>query len=207
MLREPSVPGVPDVPQVSSAGFDRREPLHVRAPCHGKSSAVRSTPEWQSHDFAEAISGPASWRLDRERRRPRPRLGARRLHGSRKAPSAISPAGRLVVERRQRLAASTWPGAASCGIRKIPDAPRLFFRVDVGHRRIGRAQIDAHDVAAGRPSRPTDPARGDLSPRLQSSRVLANAEFQLPASVGFGATHHSSKTPSSVIRDWNRTGT
>ena len=88
---------------------------------------------------------------------------------------------------------------------KRAQLPRQLLHVDERGRRVRGSEVDAYDVAARRFTIRRIPiaAHGSFSsPR--SSRTL-NSSFHRLSDVVL--THHSSSTPSSVIRDWNFTGT
>ena len=110
---------------------------------------MRSTPEWQSHDLAESISRPGTNVPWSRAKNPTAYDGSVASQGQRSRPGGQLGRRRLVVERRQRFAGLDLAGGDQLRDGKRPDPPRFFRRINVGDRRVGRAQVESDDVAAG----------------------------------------------------------
>ena len=147
MRAKPGVPRTSDVLQVSRTHVDRGEPLHVGRPVprQHRRRAVHARvtqPRLGRDDQPSGHRGPVIPGEEADRVRPvfavpgKPQGIGRQLAGCRLVEKGGQALSRLDLPRRDQLRHA-----------EGPHAPRLFLRVHVTDRGVGRPQVEPDDVA------------------------------------------------------------
>ena len=162
MLGEAGVPSGADVGHVPRADLDRRQSLNVGRSVPGEKlgravHARMTEPRLGRTDqpprhHRSMIAGEkaddvrrfvAAWT-----RRRCPSGAPAAVQGKRNAAGGSSPSRRLVMEGGKRFAGFHLAGGYQLRHGKNADLPRVFRRVDVGHGRVRRPQVETDNVTA-----------------------------------------------------------
>ena len=147
IARMAGIPGVSGVSQIAGTDLDGRKPRHV----------LRRVPRQQRRRPVHArVTQPRLRRADQPARRQHALVAGKQadctvglgpLPGTSERPGAQLAGRGLVMEGRQRFAGFHLAGGHDLWDRKRLDPPGPLGRIDVGRRRVRRAQIEAHHVA------------------------------------------------------------